>query len=106
MTNAVTMKTTAAAGSADQRKTSLRETSNPLSRTTAASGPAIAPAWSMALWKPNAQPRNRKSVTSAISASLGEVLMPFPTLSKNLSRSTAGHSVTSPIRGLAAEESV
>jgi len=61
--------------------------------TAATSTPAKAPVVSMARWKPYATPRFSGIVESAISASRGEVRMPFPSRSPTRPRSTIGHTV-------------
>jgi len=59
----------------------------------------------MARWKPKAAPRISGAVTSAMSASRGEVRTPFPTRSAKRSASTAGQAPARPMSGRATEES-
>jgi hypothetical protein len=59
-----------------------------ISRTI--TGPSVAPAVSIARWKPNARPRLSGSVVSAISTSRGALRIPLPNLSANRIPSTSG----------------
>ena len=55
----------------------------------AVSGPMMAPVWSRVLWSPKASPLLSADTESLIRASLGAVLMPFPTLSATLMSSAS-----------------
>ncbi len=58
----------------------VRRRSPVRARTPAASsGPSMAPAWSMARWKPKARPRSSSGATAASSASRGALRRPLPT---------------------------
>ena len=56
-------------------------------------GPHTAPAVSAARWKPNARPRRWAGVSSAMSASRGDVRMPLPVRSTTRATSTNGHTL-------------
>ncbi len=58
----------------------------------------------MARWKPYALPSIERPVESAMMASRGEVLTPFPTLSVNLAPSTCAHDEAAARRGRLAVE--
>ena len=63
--------------------------SKPARRAAEASrGPTVAPAWSMARWKPKARPRSPSGVTAARIASRGAPRTPFPTRSASRTKST------------------
>ena len=68
-------------------------------RSAAASGPATAPALSMARWRPKARPRVAGETSEAISASRGAVRIPLPTRSANRIARTCTQPVARPISG-------
>lgn len=63
-------------------------------------GPIIAPIWSNVLWIPNAFPEMDWSIESAINASRGAVLIPFPILSEILTIIVSRKEVTNIKKGL------
>ncbi len=69
------------AGIAERRNTVRSGTCIHVSAAKPMSGPSTAPALSLALWNPNARPRIDGSTESAMSASRGDVRIPFPTRS-------------------------
>jgi hypothetical protein len=68
-------------------------------------GPAIAPVWSMARWKPKMRPRELASAKPASIASRGAPRIPLPARSSARMRRTCGQVVVSAISGRAAPES-
>ncbi len=80
-TPAHTRATDTSPGSAAQANTVVREAPQPCSSTRAISGPAKAPAWSIARWSPNAAARRSGSIDAASSASRGAPRSPLPTRS-------------------------
>ena len=67
-------------------------------RRVASSGPATAPALSIAWWNPNARPA-RSPAASAMSASRGELRSPFPTRSVTRTARTCQGRVASATKG-------
>ena len=66
--------------------------------------PIVAPAVSIARWKPNARPRRSGAVESAISASRGAVRIPFPIRSPTRAARTSGQVVATRKSDLARTE--
>ena len=87
-------------GIIETQKTSLTVYPRKISKLEANNGPTIAPDWSSVLCNPKAAPLCSSGVESHIRASLGAVLIPFPTLSNTLIVKASNALSTKPKKGL------
>ena len=87
-------------GIIENQNTSLTVYPKKISKLEANNGPTIAPVWSSVLCNPKAAPLFSSGVESHIRASLGAVLIPFPTLSNTLIVKASNALFTRPKKGL------